>query len=121
MHKKFSSFEAIFGRKPNTPLSITSVKHKLCNLSYENIVNHYLDEDTVTPDNILPDDKWLNGYRSDLEVELGMTWAAREANERQQASTKRRITLYSFRRLPANSHYGENSETQIGPQNTRKT
>ena len=45
------------------------------------------DEDTVMPEAILPDDKWLNGYCSDIVVELGMTRATRKANEREQAST----------------------------------
>ena len=45
------------------------------------------DDDTVTPEAILPDDKWVNGYRSDIEVELGMTRAARDANAREHAST----------------------------------
>ena len=68
-------------------MSVISTKPKLSNLPYENIVNQYLDEDTVTPESNLPDDKWLNGYRSDIEVELGLTRAAQEANEREQAIT----------------------------------
>ena len=54
---KTSPFEAHFGRKPNTPLSVIYTKPKLSNISYGNITNHYLDEDTVTPVGILPDDK----------------------------------------------------------------
>ena len=42
-----SPFEAHFGRKPNTPLSVIEAKPKLSNLTYENIVNYYLDEDTM--------------------------------------------------------------------------
>ena len=42
---------------------------------------------TVTPEANLPDDKWLNGYHNDIEVDFGMTRATREANERKQAST----------------------------------
>ena len=61
---KISPFEARFGRKPNTPLSVISTKPKLSDLTYENIVNHYLDDDTVIPEEILPDDKWVNGYRA---------------------------------------------------------
>ena len=34
-----SPFEAPFGRKRNTPLSVISTTHKLSNLQYENIVN----------------------------------------------------------------------------------
>ena len=84
---KTSPFEAHFGRKPNTPLSVIATKPNLLNLSYKSIINHYLDEDTVRPEEILPDDKWTNGYRSDIEVELGMTRATTEARSREQAST----------------------------------
>ena len=84
---KISPFEANFGRKPNTPLSVISTKPKLSNLTYESIVNHYLAEDTVTPENILPDDMWVNGYRSDIEVKIGMTRASQEAKNRERAST----------------------------------
>ena len=84
---KTSPFEAHFGRKPNTPLSVIATKPNLLNLSYKSIINHYLDEDTVMPEEILPDDKWTNGYRSDIDVELGMTRATAEAQSREQAST----------------------------------
>ena len=83
---KISPFEAHFGRKPNTPLSVISTTPKLFNLTYENIVNYYLDEETVMPEEILPDDKWVNGYRSDIEVEIGMSRATQEAKTREQAS-----------------------------------
>ena len=84
---KTSPFEAHFGRKPNTPLSVIATKPNLLNLSYKSIINHYLDEDTVLPEEILPDDKWINGYRSDIEVELGITRSTTEARSREQAST----------------------------------
>ena len=84
---KISPFQAHFGRKPNTPLSVILTKPKLSNLKYENIVNHYLDENTVMPEEIPPDDKWVNGYRSDVEVEVGMTRATHEAKPREKAST----------------------------------
>ena len=83
---KISPFEAHFGRKSNTPLSVISTIPKLSNLAYESIVNFYLDEDTVMPEEILPDDKWLNGYRSDIEVEKGMSRATQEAKSRERAS-----------------------------------
>ena len=84
---KILPFEAHFGRKPNTLLSVISTEPKLSNLTYENIVNHYLDEDTVMPEQTLPDDKWVNGYRSDIEVEVGKSRATHEAKERERAST----------------------------------
>ena len=68
-------------------MSVIWTKPEMSNLTYENIVNHYLDEDTVMPEEILPDDKWVNGYRSDIEVEVGMSRATHEAKERERAST----------------------------------
>ena len=73
-----SPSEALFGRKPITPLSMIS-KPELSNLSYENIVNYYLDKYTFNPEAVLPDDKWINGYQSGIEVEKGMTRATKDA------------------------------------------
>ena len=39
------------------------------------------------PEEILPDDKRVNGYRSDIEVEIGMSRATSEAKDRERAST----------------------------------
>ena len=85
--KKISPFEAYFCLKPNTPLKVISTKPKLSNLSNENFVYHYLDEDTVTPGDILPDDYWLNGFRSDIEVEIRMTRTTRDASKSEREST----------------------------------
>ena len=97
---KISPFEARFGRKPNTPLSVIATKPKLSNLSDENIVNPYLDEDTVPPEAILPDDKWVNGYRSDIEVD--------DLRSKRSKSTRTseygwRITLYTHKHVPPNT------------------
>ena len=46
-------FQAHFERKPNTPLSNISTIPKSSNLSYENILHHYLDADTVPVENYL--------------------------------------------------------------------
>ena len=70
--QRFRHCKHTLAEKPNNSLSLFSTKPKPSNLSYENIVNHYLDEDTVIPEAILPDDKWLNGCRSDIEVALGI-------------------------------------------------
>ena len=45
------------------------------------------DEGAVTPEAILPDDKWENGYRIDIEVEKGITRATKNANDREGNST----------------------------------
>ena len=84
---KILPFQAQFGRKRNTPLSVISTKPKLSNLTYESIVNYYLDEDTLMPEEIISDDKWMNGYRSDIEVKIGMTLASQEAKNRERVST----------------------------------
>ena len=39
------------------------------------------------PEEILPDEKWINGYRSDIKVEAGMTGAAQKAHNREREST----------------------------------
>ena len=46
-------FQAHFGRNPNTPLSNISTIHKSSNLSYENILHHYLDADKVPVEDYL--------------------------------------------------------------------
>ena len=38
------------------------------------------------PEEILPDDKWLNGCRSDIEVDRGMSRVTQEAKARERAS-----------------------------------
>ena len=80
-----------------------STKPKFSNLTYENIVNHYLDEVTLMPEEILPEDNWVNGYRSDMEVEVGMSRATHEAKKREKASTdgeSRFLRTKAFRPIP---------------------
>ena len=38
------------------------------------------------PEEILPEDKWLNGYRSDVELEKEMSRATQEVKSRERAS-----------------------------------
>ena len=55
------------------------------------------------PEEILPDDKWVNGYRSDIEVEVGMSRAMREAKDRERASTDGESSFLktkAFRSIP---------------------
>ena len=60
-----------------------STKPKFSNLTNESTVNYYLDEATVMPEEILPDDKWV----SDIEVEETMSRATQGAKTRERAST----------------------------------
>ena len=65
-------FQAHFGRKPNTPLSNISTIPKSSILSYENILHHYLDADTVPVEDYLDENGWVTGGRSDILIEEAM-------------------------------------------------
>ena len=52
---KITPFEAHFGRPANTPLRNISTSPSSLNLTYEKIINHYLDADTVPVDDYLDD------------------------------------------------------------------
>ena len=80
---------------------------KLSNLPYESIVNPYLDDDTVTPEEILPDKKLIKYYRSDIEVESGLTRATREAHEREREITDGESHFF-FDQVPAGQFHSRN-------------
>ena len=65
-------FQAHFGRKSNTPLSNISTIPKSSNLSYENILHHYLDADRVPVEDYLDANGWMTGDRSDILIEEAM-------------------------------------------------
>ena len=75
-------FQEHFGRKPNTPLSNISTKPKSSNLSYENILHHYLDADTIPVEDYLDDDGLVTGDRSDIIVEEAVQKAQVDAGRR---------------------------------------
>ena len=57
------------------------------------------------PEEILPDEKWINGYRSDLEMEAGLTRASQKAHTRERKSTdgeSRFLRTRVWRPLPLN-------------------
>ena len=116
---KISPFEAHFGRKPNTPLSVIATKPNLMNLSYKGIINPYLDEETVMPEEILPDDKWISGYRSDIEVEKGMTRATTEASAR-EGEHGWRIQIPQNKSNPPHSPKRTIGRVKLGSQNSRQ-
>ena len=51
--RQMTPFEAHFGRPANTPLRNISTTPSSLNLTYEKIINHYLDADTVSADEFL--------------------------------------------------------------------
>ena len=58
----------------NRELFVKATERKPCSV---------IDEDTVMSEEILPDEKWINVYRSDIEVEAGKTRALQKAHTRE--------------------------------------
>ena len=58
-----SPFEAHFGRKANTPLSNITTKPDPKSLTYKNILNKYLDLETVRWEELIADDIAQNNQR----------------------------------------------------------
>ena len=57
-----------FGGRAYTPLSNISTTPKDSDLSYDKRPKHYLEEETVTPNEILPEEHW-GAYQTDEEIE----------------------------------------------------
>ena len=87
-------FQAHFGRKPNTPLSNISTIPKSSNLSYENILHHYLDPDTVPVEDYLDDNGWVTGDRSDILIEEAMQKAQVDAGRRYNGDKNKSISRF---------------------------
>ena len=104
---KLSPFESHFGCKASTPLSNISTKPNSSDLSYEKILNHYSDEETVTPNELLPEEHWGNDS-SDEEVERNMCKATRDATTRERlaAGNESRFirTTKAHRAIPLKEH-----------------
>ena len=104
---KLSPFESHFGRKANTPLSNINTKPHSSNLSYEKVLNHYLDEETVTPHELLPEEHWGN-TRSDDEVQRKMCKAKHNASTRERLATDNESRLLRttkvYRPIPLKEH-----------------
>ena len=83
---KITPFEAHFGLPANTPLKNISTNPSSLNLTYEKIINHYLDADTVPADDFLDELGWINPDRSDLEIEKSMCRAQQDAGRRYRDS-----------------------------------
>ena len=88
-------FQAHFGRKPNTPLSNISTLPKSSKLSYENILHHYLDADTVPVEDYLDENGWVTGDRSDILIEEAMQKAQVDAGRRYNGDHNKSITVSS--------------------------
>ena len=87
-------FQAHFGRKPNTPLSNFSTIPKSSNLSYESILHHYLDADTVPVENYLDDNGWVSGDRSDILIEEAIQKAQVDAGRRYNGEHNKSVSRF---------------------------
>ena len=90
-----SPFEAHFGRKANTPLSNITTKPDPKSLTYKNILNKYLDLETVRWDQLITDENWNNDERSDIEIEVNKNKLGKEAMKRQKEDPKKESRLIS--------------------------
>ena len=90
-----SPFEAHFGRKANTPLSNITTTPDPKSLTYKNILNKYLDLETVRWDQLITDENWDNDERSDIEVEVNKDKLGKEAMKRQKEDPNKESILIS--------------------------
>ena len=88
-------FQSHFRRKPNTPLSNISTAPKSSNLSYEDILHHYLDADTVPVEDYLDENGWVTGNRSDIFIEEAMQKAQLDAGRRYNGDHNMSVSRFS--------------------------
>ena len=70
---------------------------KTSNLSYKNILNHYLDADTVPVQDHLDDNGWVTGERSDILVEEAMAKAQVDAGRRNNGEKNNAVSRFILR------------------------
>ena len=90
-----SPFEAGFGRKANTPLSNILTNPDSKSLTYKNILNKYLDLETVKWDQLITDENCNNDERSDIEMEINKDKLGKEAMKRQRDDPNKASRLIS--------------------------
>ena len=93
---KITPCEAHFGCPASTPLKNISTVPSSINITYEKIINHYLDADTVPAVDFLDELGWINPDRSDLEIEKSMCRAQQDENRRYRDSDNKesRFTIH---------------------------
>ena len=96
---KITTFEAHFGRPANTPLQNSSTTPSSLNLTYEEIINHYLDADTVPAEEFLDEARWVNPNRSDTEIEQNMCQASLDAGSRYRDSDNKESRFITHPKL----------------------
>ena len=86
---KITPFEAHFDRSANTPLTNIGTAPSSLNLTYEKIINYYLNADTVPAEEFLDDAGLVNLDRNDLEIEKKMCAAQQDAGHGYRDSTEK--------------------------------
>ena len=112
---KITPFEAHFGRPANTPLRNISTTPSNLYLTYEKIINHYLDADTNPADDFLDDAGWVNPERSDSEIEKTMCRAQQDTGRRYRDSDNKESRFIIHPKLtdPIQQIYGQQKGQQI--------
>ena len=91
-----TKFQAHFGREPKTTFSNISTTPKSSNLSYENILYHYLDADTVPAEDYLVDNGRVTEERSEILIEEAMSRAQVDAGRRQNGEMNKAVSRFVF-------------------------
>ena len=84
-----SPFKAHFGRKANTPLSNISTKPDPSSLTYKDILNKYLDLETVRWEELLSEENWDVEARSDKELEHNRDKLSKDAVRRKNTDPEK--------------------------------
>ena len=91
-----SPFEADFGRKADTPLSIISTKPDPTCLTYKNILNKYLDLETVRWEELITEENWDNEEKSDIEFDPNKEKLSRDAVKRKNEDPDKEPRVISY-------------------------
>ena len=94
-----SPFEAHFGRKANTPISNISTKPDPSSLTYKNILNKYLDLETVRWEEIISEENWDNEERSGTELELNRDKLSKDAAKRKNEDPNKESKVIPHREI----------------------
>ena len=87
-------FHNHFGRKLNTPLSNMNTVPQSSSLLNEQILNPFLDADTIPDDDYLDDNRWLNGERSDILIEEAMKRTEIDAGRRYNSDKNKTVCRF---------------------------
>ena len=88
-----SSFEAHFGRKPNTPLSNISTELDPNSFTFKRILKKYLDLKTVRWEELISEENWDVDATSDTELEHNRNKLSKDAARRKNADPEKESRL----------------------------